>query len=88
MKNPFAGRTASLNGPTPDICPVTPNDSEDLSKVAVALYVTNGGMVSFQTVANNHRSIQVADNSILPVGVVRVYATGTDATGIHAFVVS
>jgi hypothetical protein len=67
---------------------VTPDDLSDLGKVAVALYIENGGAVSIVTVGNGSRVVQVADNSILPVGTKRVNATGTTATGIHAMVIS
>jgi hypothetical protein len=53
--------------------------------VAVALYVEGAGTLSFVTVSGAVRSVNVADFSILPVGVRRVNATGTTATAIHAF---
>lgn len=88
MKNPFENRTPSLNGPATDLSPVTPDDNTDLAEVAVALFVENGGAVSFISAAGQARSVTLADFSILPVGVVRVLATGTTATGIHAMLVS
>nr|WP_246059169.1 hypothetical protein [Shimia litoralis] len=51
---------------------MTPDDATDLPMVAIALYVETGGTV--------------ADFSILPLGTVRVRATGTTAAGIHALV--
>ncbi len=86
MTNPFAGRTASLQGPATDIQPVTPDDSADLPNVALALYVENGGTVSIVTVKGESRAIELPDFAILPVGVRRVAATGTTASGIHAMV--
>jgi subtilisin family serine protease len=88
MSNPFADRTPSLSGPATDILPVTPNDGVDLAHVALALYVETAGTVSLVTVAGGTRSVGVASNSILPVGVRRVRATGTTATGIHALVLA
>lgn len=88
MSNPFDGRALSLSDPGRDIIPVTPDDATDLAKVAVAIYVETGGNVTFVTPAGNQRTVTVADLSILPVGAVRVLATGTTATGIHAFTVS
>ncbi len=85
MTNPFTNRVPSLNGPATDIAPVTPSDSVDLADVAVALYVETGGAISFITVSGATRTVAVADFSILPVGAQRVLATGTTATGIHAF---
>ncbi|PIE18173.1 MAG: hypothetical protein CSA65_06215 [Proteobacteria bacterium] len=88
MTDPFRNRAATISGPTRDISPVTPDDTTDLPAIAVALYVETGGSVSFVSAAGNTRNVEVGDLSILPVGVRRVLATGTNATGIHAFMVS
>lgn len=88
MTNPFVGRTPSLNGPARDIEPVSPDDNTDLPTVAVALYVETGGAVTMTTISGITRSAVVADFAILPVGVMRVHATGTTASGIHALTVS
>lgn len=86
MTNPFSNRSVSLSGPATDIVPVTPDDATDLPDVAVALYIAQGGTVRLVSVRDETRSVPVADFSILPVGVRRVLATGTTATGIHALV--
>ena len=86
--NPFATRTLSTSGPATDALPVTPDDAADLSMVAIALYVETGGTIVVDTVAGGTRTIGVADFSILPLGVRRVHATGTTATGIHAMVLA
>ena len=88
MTNPFENRTSSLSGPATDIIPVTPDDIVDMPDVAIALYVETGGSLSLATVRGGTRSVTVANNSILPVGVRRVNATGTTAAGIHAMVIS
>ena len=88
MSNPFQNRAAALQGPATDIQPVTPDDGTDLSTIAIALYVETGGVVSFVTVGGGTRMVAIADNAILPVGVRRVHATGTTATGIHALVLA
>ena len=86
--NPFAHRARSINGPATDALPVTPDDATDLPMVAIALYVEIGGTVVVDTVADETRTIAAADFSILPLGVRRVHATGTTATGIHALVLA
>lgn len=86
--NPFQNRASSLSGPATDVQPVTPNDTTDLSNVAVALYIETGGMIVVDTVAGETRIMSVADFSIMPVGVRRVRATGTTATGIHGLVLA
>ncbi len=88
MTNPFTDRTPSLSGPATDIMPVTPDDSNDLSETAVALYIETAGTLSVVTAKGGSRTVAVAGNSILPVGVRRVHATGTTAAGIHAMVIS
>ncbi len=88
MTNPFENRSPSLNGPATDLLPVTPGDGDDLPAVALALYVETGGSLRITTIAGNERSVSVADFSILPVGVRRVHATGTSASGIHAFLLA
>ena len=86
--NPFKKREPSLAGPVTDILPVTPSDSTDLAAVATSLYVQGGGTLALIPVAGPTRALRVADYSYLPVGVVRVLATGTTATGIHALVLA
>ncbi len=86
--NPFSHRSAALSGPATDALPVTPSDSVDLAHVAIALYVETGGTLDIVTVAGNTRSLSVLDHSILPLGVRRVNATGTTASGIHALVLA
>lgn len=88
MTNPFEGRAASLSDPSRDLVPVTPDDGQDLLTPAVALYVETGGAISVVTIAGHQRLVHVAAFSILPVGIMRVRASGTTAAGIHAFTVS
>jgi hypothetical protein len=87
MSNPFQNRARPLNGPSRDLEPVGPNDSADLPNVAMALYVESGGAVTFVSEKGSTRTVTLGDFAILPTGVRRVLATGTTATGIHAFTV-
>jgi hypothetical protein len=87
MTDPFEHRSSNLNGPARDILPVVPSDTINLPSVALALYVETAGDITFITQAGQVRTLSVADFSILPVGTRRVNATGTTASGIHAFVV-
>lgn len=84
----FKAHALTAAGPATDILPVTPSDSTDLPVVASALYVVTGGTLSVVTVRNETRSIEVGDLSLLPVGIRRVRASGTTASGIHALVVA
>lgn len=86
--NPFADRARSITGPATDAIPVTPDDNTDLSMVAIALYVETAGTLVVDTVAGETRSLAVADFTILPLGIRRVHATGTTASGVHALVLA
>lgn len=86
--NPFQNRAVPLSGPATDACPVTPNDATDLLDVALGLYVEQGGSVCVDTVVGATRTLVVSDFSILPVGVRRIRASRTTATGIHALVLA
>lgn len=88
MTNPFENRSLDLSGPALDIEKIIPNDSNDLAEVAVALYIETGGAITFVSASGATRTLNVADFAILPVGAKKVLATGTTATGIHAFLVS
>ncbi|MEO0682352.1 MAG: hypothetical protein AAF192_18275 [Pseudomonadota bacterium] len=87
MANPFSGRAVPIGGPATDIVPVVADDATDLPHAALALFVETGGAVTFDTVSSDApRTVTVADQTLLPVGVRRVHATGTTATGLHALV--
>lgn len=87
MANPYSGRAVPIGGPATDIVPVTPDDAADLPHHALALYVETGGAVAIETISGDApRIVAMADVSLLPVGVRRVRASGTTATGIHALV--
>lgn len=85
MSNPFSDRVSALSGPARDIAPVIPDDAIAMSMAAVALYVETGGTLSVITVAGETRTFSCGDFAIVPVGVTHVLATGTTASGIHAY---
>jgi hypothetical protein len=70
-----------------DFVPVTPDDAADLSIEPAALYIETGGTLVVDTRGGQSRTIGVSDFQVLPLAVVRVRATGTTATGIHAITV-
>jgi hypothetical protein len=89
MANPFEGVSGQLNGSVYDMVPVTPADGADnvgTGNVAIGLYVTTGGAVSFHNKDGVTRTVTVPDNFYLICSIKRVLSTGTDATGIHALV--
>ena len=75
------------NGMVKDVIPVTPSDSEDIDGFVVGLYVTTGGAVVFESPYGGARTLVVPDGFSLTCLVKRVYATGTTATGIHAYII-
>ena len=88
--NPFTSSGGNLTGLTRDIVPVTPSDSVDISEGAIAVAITcklGGGNVVITTVAGFDRTYPISLGEVLPVGISRVKATGTTATGIWAFLV-
>ena len=70
--NPFKNRAHVLSGSATDALPVIPEDANDLSHVAIGLYVETGGTVSVVTAVGETLPIAVADFSILPLGMRRV----------------
>lgn len=87
MNNPFDNRVPSLSGPSADLEPVAPNDTTDLPAIALGLYIEGAGVVTFVSARGQTRVVNVSSFAILPTGAKRVMATGTTATGIHAFTV-
>lgn len=90
MSNPFKGSPPQLHGMVYDMIPVIPNDGTDnvgTGNIAVGLYVTNAGDVSFENKDGATRTVTVPDNFYLVCSVKRVKATNTTASGIHALVV-
>jgi len=62
---------------------VTPSDSADLDKYGI-LYVKSGGDVKVDlTEEGTGITLNLEDESFLPLNIKRVYATGTDATDIY-----
>ena len=89
MANPFEGVSVQLNGSVYDMVPVTPADGSDnlgTGNIAIGLYVTTGGAVSFHNKDGVTRTVTVPDNFYLICSIKRVLSTGTAATGIHALV--
>jgi hypothetical protein len=74
------------NGMVADLIPVTPSDTVDIEGFVVGLYVTTGGDVAFETQGGT-RTLTVPDNYTITCLIKRVNATGTTATGLHAFII-
>lgn len=90
MANPFKGSPVELHGLVYDMILVAPHDDNDNvgdGNIAIGLYITGGGDVTFINKDGNTRTVTVPDHYTLVCSVKRVKSSGTDATGIHALVV-
>jgi len=73
------------NFPASRFFDITPNDSTDLAVTTRALMVAVGGTLKVHDDQGNAHSLTVPAG-VLPIRVSRVWATGTDATGITGLV--
>jgi hypothetical protein len=62
---------------------ITPADDTDLTAPIRSLYVEAAGTVKFTGLDGNADTWDVSDNFLIPVAMLRVWATGTTATGLH-----
>lgn len=74
--------------------PIVPNDdnniippwvitaSDSLAEVGCLLYVAGAGNITVLTTGNDKVTFTAVQPGFFPVQVIRVYATGTSATGI------
>lgn len=89
MSNPFKYLQNSPTGLIRNWVSVTPNDSADnvgTGNVAIGLYVTGAGDVTWTDVDGNDNTATVPANFYLNCSVTRVKSTGTTATGIFALI--
>lgn len=83
MHNPFE-RALHVGAPGRNYLAVTPNDGADLPAISTSFYVETAGVVRFKSVSGETCTVKVGDYGWIFCGAVRVFATGTTATGIHA----
>jgi hypothetical protein len=89
MSNPFKNLSTNPTGMVRNWVSVTPSDSANnvgTGNVAIGLYLTVAGDVSFIDVDDNTITVTVPANFILTCSVARVKSTGTTATGIFALI--
>ncbi len=86
MHDPFHGYESGLTSPATQLFPITPDDNTDLSTCVRGLSVASSGMVQITTIGGTTAAVYVAAGAPFPVRVARVWATGTDATGIVGLV--
>ena len=78
----FTDHESSLGSPAGGISSITPNDAVDLASATRGLNVSVGGFVRVTTVSGEIGTLYVAPGIAFPIRVIRVWATGTDATDI------
>ena len=89
MSNPFKSLSTNPTGLVRNWISVTPNDSTDnvgTGNVAIGLYVTAAGDVSFLDVDGTTVTVAVPANFYLTCSVARVLSTATTSTGIFALI--
>ena len=76
---------SGYDAPASNAFAVTPADGSNLTHAARALFVGGAGDVKVDTLGGDTVTFTgVLAGSILPVRILKVYATGTDATNIVA----
>lgn len=89
MGNPYKALSTNPTGLVRNWVAITPNDSADnvgTGNVAVGLYVTLAGYVSWVDVDGVTVTVLVPNNFYLNGSITRVKATATTATGIFALI--
>lgn len=84
MADQFKNFQPGLESPASHLAAVTPSDTQDLPVASRALNVAGAGSIRVTTVKGDTATITVAAGIPFPVRVTRVWATGTNATGIVA----
>lgn len=82
MTDIYKGHAGGLESPAVGMIQVTPSDSVDLPVTSRAINTSTDGLV-YCTFANGDEGpVYVAAGGTFPARVVRIWATGTTATGI------
>lgn len=84
MTDTFASHASGLESPAARATTVIPDDGTDLAFASRALNVAGEGTVRVTTLGGDTGTVYLAAGIAFPLRVVRVWATGTTATGIVA----
>lgn len=79
----FASSDNTLHSPATNIEEIVPSDINDLAYLTTALNVATDGDVRVTTDSGTISTVFVAAGTVFPLRVRRVWATGTNATGIR-----
>lgn len=87
MTDRFKTRATGNTDPVSHGFPITPNDSAEISETTRAIYVGGAGSLSVTLAGGSDLTfVNVQSGTILPLRVVAVKATGTDAGNIIGLV--
>ncbi|GFE52462.1 hypothetical protein So717_42150 [Roseobacter cerasinus] len=82
MTDFFESYQPGLDSPPASLTAIVPSDSADLPRATRAINVSSAGVVRVTTVNGDEAQVYVAAGIAFPLRARRVWATGTDATGI------
>jgi hypothetical protein len=68
--------------PATSLGAIMPNDTTDLPAPTIALNVATPGVVRVTTITGETGDVMIAEGVAFPLRIVRVWETGTTATGI------
>ncbi|SFR19308.1 spike base protein, RCAP_Rcc01079 family [Poseidonocella sedimentorum] len=84
MTDKFSQFSEGLSSPPSRMLEVTPDDNADLPVASRCCNVTTSGTLRITTVHGDTATLFVAAGIAFPIRARRIWATGTDATGIVA----
>ena len=83
--NPYSLQPIQLASMARDVNTITPSDSVFFDIIPIAIRISTAGNLHVITAKDSERTITVSAGEILPVGLKKIYATGTTATGFLAY---
>ncbi len=82
MSDRFKNFGNTLQSPPSGGAPITPDDGQNLPMATRALNVATAGDVAVTTVDGDMLTLYIAAGSAFPIRAIKVFSTGTTATGI------
>ena len=84
VKDKYAGLASTPDLPATSVKSIVPDDDTDLDEATIALNVATDGTVRVTTVNGTVSDVFVSAGTAFPLRVLRIWASGTTATGIRA----
>ena len=83
MTDKFSGHSEGLSSPPGHAFGIVPDDATDLPHTVRCLNVTTTGSVRLTTIHGDTETLHIGAGIPFPIRAVRVWATGTTATGLR-----